>query len=138
MPELALLACAIVFEPKPKAGPAKSHRVSKRLASLCAEPLARIHKEELRLRITPRAKAPAFHLSQAMEAWLHQTPFAKLSSVCEVDEGEIVRYFRMTVQLLRQLSEAPAAAPSLRATARKAWERINRDVVDAEAQLRLG
>ncbi|MDP3704121.1 MAG: DEAD/DEAH box helicase, partial [Candidatus Omnitrophota bacterium] len=31
MPELALLACAIIFEPKPKAGPAKSHRVSKRL-----------------------------------------------------------------------------------------------------------
>ena len=136
--ELALLACAIVFEPKPKMGAAKSHRVSKRLAALCAEPLSRIHKEEQRLRITPRAKAPAFHLSLAMEAWLHQTPFAKLTSVCEVDEGEIVRYFRMTVQLLRQLSEAPAAAPSLRATARKAWERVNRDVVDAEAQLRLG
>ena len=136
--ELALLACAIVFEPKPKIGAAKSHRVSKRLATLCAEPLSRIHKEEARLCITPRAKAPAFHLSLAMEAWPHQTPFAKLTRLCEVDEGEIVRYFRMAVQLLRQLSEAPAAEPSLRTTARKAWERVNRDVVDAEAQLRLG
>jgi hypothetical protein len=44
----------------------------------------------------------------------------------------------MAVQLLRQLAEAPAAEPSLQSAARKALERINRDVVDAEAQLRLG
>ena len=44
----------------------------------------------------------------------------------------------MTVQLLRQLTEAPAADEALRATARKAWHRVNRDVIDAEAQLRLG
>ncbi|MBI4003387.1 MAG: DEAD/DEAH box helicase [Candidatus Omnitrophica bacterium] len=136
--ELALLAAAIVFEPKPKMGAAKSHRVSKRLASRCAEPLARIHKEEARLRIAPRAKAPAFHLSLAMDAWLQKAAFAKLTRLCEVDEGEIVRYFRMAVQLLRQLAEAPAAEPSLRTAARKALERVNRDVVDAEAQLRLG
>ena len=44
----------------------------------------------------------------------------------------------MTLQLLRQLAELPAADPQLRRTAEKAAHRINRDVIDAEAQLRLG
>jgi superfamily II RNA helicase len=55
-----------------------------------------------------------------------------------VDDGEIQRYFRMTVQVLRELAESPVAEPALQATAEKAWRRINRDVIDAEAQLRLG
>ena len=70
-------------------------------------------------------------------------PFDRLGKFCDVDEGELVRYFRMTVQLLRQLAEMPVPAlekggPGLRATAEKAMRRINRDVIDAEAQLRMG
>ncbi len=135
---LAVLMVSIVYEPKPRMSPPKSHRLSKRLAGLCQEPLARIHKEEHRFKISPRTKTPAFHLSYAMEAWMSNAPFSRLTKLCEVDEGEIVRYFRMTVQLLRQLYESPAANPSLKATAEKALRRINRDVVDAEAQLRMG
>ncbi|MDP3766658.1 MAG: hypothetical protein Q8S13_01465, partial [Dehalococcoidia bacterium] len=44
----------------------------------------------------------------------------------------------MAVQLLRQLAEMPVCEPRLRDTARRAMRRINRDVIDAEAQLRLG
>ena len=135
---LAVLMAAIVYEPRPATPAPKTHRLSKRLAELCAEPLGRIHKEEARCRIHPKAKAPAFHLAHAMEAWMQQAPFPKLTKHCDVDEGEIVRYFRMAVQLLRQLSEAPGGEPALRATALKALRRVNRDVVDAEAQLRLG
>mgnify|MGYP001564915372 CR=1 FL=1 len=73
-----------------------------------------------------------------MEAWFHGAPFDKLTRLCDVDEGEIVRYFRMTVQLLRQLSDAPSADEALRKKTSLALARINRDVVDAEQQLRLG
>lgn len=135
---LAILMAAVVYEPRPRASPPKAHRFSKRLAELCAKPLEHIHKEELRFHIAPKTKAPAFHLSYAMEAWMAHAPFDRLTKLCDVDEGEIVRYFRMTVQLLRQLSESPASDAPLRATAEKAMRRINRDVVDAEAQLRLG
>jgi len=105
---------------------------------LCESPLARIHRTERLCRIHPLSKAPHFQLALAMETWFHGGVFAKLTKLCEVDEGEIVRYFRMTVQLLRQLSEAPAAEAGLRRKAQQALPRINRDVVDAEQQLRLG
>ena len=67
-----------------------------------------------------------------------QAPFERITQLCDVDEGELVRYFRMSVQLLRQLAEMPVNDPALRATAEQARRRINRDVIDAEAQLRLG
>ena len=135
---LAVLMSAMVYEPRPATPPPKAHQLSKRLAELCREPLVRIHKEETRFRISPKTKSPAFHLSYAMEAWMGHSPFERITNLCDVDDGEIVRYFRMTVQLLRQLSETPAGDAALRARAETAFRRINRDVIDAEAQLRLG
>jgi len=135
---LALLMAAVVYEPKPRMAPPKSHRLIQELEALCEQPIARIHKEEHRFRITPSTKTPSFHLTRALEAWMSQVPFEKLTKFCEADEGEIVRYFRMTVQLLRQLSETPAGDDRLRANAEKAFRRINRGVIDAEAQLRMG
>ncbi len=135
---LAVLLVSLVYEPRPRAGTAKPHHLSKRLAELCREPLARIHQEEARCHISPLTKAPAYHLSHAMEAWMAQAPFERITRLCDVDEGELVRYFRMSVQLLRQLAEMPANDPALRATAEQARYRVNRDVIDAEAQLRLG
>ena len=135
---LAMLLVAVVHEPRPRALPPKPHRLNRQLEELCREPLAAIHKEEKRLRLFPHTAELSFQLSHAMEAWMNQAPFDRLSKLCDVDEGEIVRYFRMTVQLLRQLWESPAGDARLRATAEKALRRINRDVIDAEAQLRLG
>ncbi len=136
--QLAVLMAAIVYEPRPRAEPPKRHRLSRHLEELCEGPLGHIHRQEAHWRIFPRTKPPCFALSHAMEAWMHGATFAKLSKLTDVDEGEIVRYFRMTVQLLRQLTEAPGADARLRTTAGKAFSRINRDVVDAEAQLRAG
>jgi len=135
---LAIFVAAIVFEPRPRTPSPKPHRWSKRLAHVCHAPLARIHREETRYRIAPKAKAPAFHLAHAIDAWMSNAPFERLTKLCEVDEGEIVRYFRMTVQLLRELADSPVGDEPLQATAEKAWRRINRDVIDAETQLRLG
>ena len=53
------------------------------------------------------------------------------------DEGEMVRYLRMVVQLLRELRNAPHASEKLHALAAHALPKINRDVVDAEKQLRV-
>lgn len=135
---LALLMTAIVYEPRPRTPPPRSHKLIRQLEALCEGALSRIEKAEGHFQVSPRTKTPAFHLSHAMDAWMANTPFDRITKQTDVDEGELVRYFRMTVQLLRQLSEAPAADEPLRKTAEKAFRRINRDVVDAEAQLRLG
>ena len=137
-PTLAVLLVAIVYEPRPSLEPARASGLSKRLQKLCEPPLAHIHRAETQFRVHPKAKAPHFQLATAMEAWFHGSPFPRLTKLSDVDEGEIVRYFRMTVQLLRQLIEAPAVEEGLRKKAKLALSRINRDVVDAEQQLRLG
>ena len=135
---LAVLIVAIVYEPRPGRHVVKAHRMGKRLATLCHEPLARIHQAERSFRIAPRSKAPAFALTHTMEAWMHQMAFDRITRIAAVDEGELVRYFRMTVQVLRELQDAPSDDPALRETAARAIQRINRDVIDAEAQLRMG
>ncbi len=135
---LGILTVAIVYEPKPRMSAPKSHPISKRLAQLCATPLHQIHREETRVQIAPKTKSPAYHLTRAIEAWMGHVPFDRITRLCEVDEGEIVRYFRMAVQLLRQLAAIPGGDERLCATATRAVQRINRDVIDAEAQLRLG
>lgn len=135
---LAVLMLAIVYEPRPSLHLPRAHRISKKLSGMCQEPLLRIHHAERAFRISPRTRAPAFALTAAMEAWMHHQPFERISRIANVDEGEIVRYFRMAVQLLRQLAQAPSENGRLKKNARTALERINRDVVDAEAQLRMG
>ena len=73
-----------------------------------------------------------------MEQWSQGQPFDKVVQLGGVDEGELVRYFRMAIQLLRQLSRAPVVVERLRLAAGAGLARINRDVVDAEQQLRRG
>ncbi len=137
-PALSVLMLAVAYEPRPGLRIPKSTTISRRLERLCEEPMGRIHQLERQFGIRPFSKSPAFQLAPAMEAWFHGCAFTRLSRLCDVDDGEIVRYFRMTIQLLRQLAEAPAAEEALRRKAALAISRINRDVVDAEQQLRMG
>ena len=137
-PALAVLLVAAVYESRPGLSLPKTTAIGRRLEKICEEPMSHIHRAEQRFQIHPRSKAPNFQLASAMEAWFHGSPFVKLGRLCEVDDGEIVRYFRMTLQLLRQLIEAPAADEHLHRKAQLALTRINRDVVDAEQQLRMG
>ena len=61
--------------------------------------------------------------------------FDKILHYTDADEGEIIRYFRMTIQILREILDTPASI-GLKDRVKKAIELINRDVIDAEKQLR--
>ena len=52
------------------------------------------------------------------------------------DEGEIVRYFRMTMQILKEIQTIPDICDELKSKSAKAYKCINRGVIDAERQLR--
>ena len=73
-----------------------------------------------------------------MEAWLRGTTFDKILRFSDTDEGEVVRYFRMSVQVLREISEAKVVSYLLKDKIKETIRVINRDVVDAEKQLREG
>ena len=98
--------------------------------------LKQVHLKESAHKVYPPTRPPHMHLAQAIEAWVGGAAFHELGRHADVDEGEIIRYFRMVVQLLRQLKQAPRVSDKLREIAGRAQKMINRDLVDAEKQLR--
>lgn len=133
---LAALLSALVFEPRK--GQSCEH-LSPNLAALeknAQRMLRPIHIKESQHKIYPLTRDIHMHLAKAIEAWVGGALFHEIGRHTDVDEGEVIRYFRMVIQLLRQLKQAPKVSDRLRAIAGKAQRAINRDLVDAEKQLR--
>jgi superfamily II RNA helicase len=85
-----------------------------------------------------RVKPLEFKLAGAVDAWARGCAWADLEAHTGASDGDLVRFFRLALQLLRNTYHALPREESLRAKLRGAAERLNRDVVDAERQLRLG
>ncbi len=136
---LGVVAAAVVFEPrKNQRMPLGVSKNSRSIKRICEETYDRIKNKERRYKIYPFSKLPYFHLCSAMEAWLRGTNFDKTLQMTDCDEGEVVRYFRMSVQVLREISQAPIASYLLKDKIKETIRVINRDIVDAEKQLREG
>jgi superfamily II RNA helicase len=99
---------------------------------------AKIKSKEIKCRIYPVSKIPYFHLSTSIEGWLRGTNFDKILQFTDTDEGEVVRYFRMAIQILREINDAKVASHILREKLKETIRVINRDIIDAEKQLREG
>lgn len=132
---LGVLACAVVFEPRK--GMTKPHlpQSTRRLDTVANEVIHRIHQYEKTFQVKPSSKVCAFHLSASLEAWMQGESFEAIRKYTDVDEGEIVRYFRMTMQILRDLLKTPLSS-SCQQKMYRLIAAINRDVVDAAKQLR--
>lgn len=135
--ELCFALSCLVYEPKkgswtPRRPPKKFVWVVRDIQAIYRT----IHDVESRYGIDPAAPPPHPHLGHAVDAWSKGAEFAEAVMVSGLDEGELVRYFRMIIQLLRQLINAPYTSETLRKSARDARKLIDRDVVDAERQLR--
>ncbi|MCM8790062.1 MAG: DEAD/DEAH box helicase [Candidatus Omnitrophica bacterium] len=136
---LGILAAAIVFEPrKNERLPLGISKMSRKIKRICEEIYEKIKHKEQRYRIYPFSKSPYFHLSLSIEAWLRGTNFSKILQFTDTDEGEVVRYFRMSVQILREIKSADVCSPRLRDRIKETIRVLNRDVVDAQKQLREG
>ena len=66
---------------------------------------------------------------------MRKESFEKIMRHTKDDEGEIIRYFRMAVQILDEILETPASI-KLKEKIRNTISLINRDIIDAEKQLR--
>ena len=134
-----MVAAAIVFEPrKNQRLPIGISKNSRRIKRASEEIYDTIKHKEQRYKIYPQSKLPYYHLSLCMEAWLRGTDFEKILRFTDTDEGEVVRYFRMSIQILREIHDARVASSVLKERIRETIRLINRDVVDAERQLREG
>ena len=59
----------------------------------------------------------------------------KILRYTNADEGEIIRYFRMAIQILREILDT-SVSEELKSRIRSVVNSISRDVIDAEKQLR--
>ncbi|MBZ0167186.1 MAG: hypothetical protein K8I00_10310, partial [Candidatus Omnitrophica bacterium] len=134
--QLAVLAVAMSFEPRKGMRKPRMSKSAQYLQRIGNDIIFPILRAEHTLRIKPYSKACHFHLAAAMEAWIQGGDFAQVMNCTSADEGEVVRYFRMAIQLLKEMTEGPVS-DGLKARAHDAIHRINRDVIDAEKQLRV-
>ncbi len=135
--ELGILTCALVYEPRKRDRAPRITRNVRRLKEFTDQSTKTIHRLERKYHIFPKSKEYFYHLSQVTEAWLGGISFSKLMQYADVDEGQLVRYFRMAVQILREIQHAPVFSDVLKEKVKKLVPIFNRDIIDAEKQLRM-
>lgn len=134
--EVCVLLAALVYEPRKNEHMPRMPTHFHHLERATRRVVRKIHEAESQAQVSPLTKGTHFHLSAAMEAWIKGTEFHHLSRHTDIDEGIIIRYFRMVIQLLRELEQASEATGRLRELSGRALTLINRDIVDAEKLLR--
>jgi superfamily II RNA helicase len=137
--ELVVLFHSIVFEAK-KADWARKYdsgrfKWMKKAAFAIVDDIGRA---EERAELEDRTKSLEFKLAGAVDAWAKGCTWSDLEAHTGASDGDMVRYFRLALQLLKNTMYAIPREDPLREKLRGAAHRINRDVVDAERQLRLG
>ncbi len=133
--ELGVIASAAVFEPRKRSAmPRLSERI-RTIKRTCDKVVKRINLAESNYKLKEQSKPYYFHLSVSMLAWVRGEDLHQVLKYTDADEGGLIRNFRMAVQILRELLDTPVSE-ELKNNLRKAITAINRDVIDAEKQLR--
>ena len=133
--QLGILSVALVFEPRNKSALPKLDKNARALCRTTDDTLSKIQKMEKRFGIRPLSKSYYYHLAPCIEAWMNEEHFDRLLRHTDEDEGGIIRYFRMAVQILREVLDVPTSH-EFKAKVKKAIHLVNRDIIDAEKQLR--
>lgn len=135
--ELGLALATLVYEAKPGSPPIR--HLPNRLAKVLREVTKAYYQIEIvegSYRIENPVRAPEPNLMKATELWLKNANFQDTVQASKIDEGELIRYFRMIIQLARQLAIAPGVSDKIKSTAEDLKRLMDRGVVDAERQLR--
>ena len=137
--EINCLMVAIVSEPR-KDGYFKRLKDERLLDILYAvnSEIAFIQQLESKHKVTEITPILELRLCTAMLAWSGGCAFDQLEKYAHLDAGDFVRTFRLVIDQLRQIRRAMTAHTALVDKLNRCIEKINRDVVDAERQLRIG
>lgn len=137
--EINCLMVAIVTEPR-KEGFFKRVKDKRLLSVLGAawDEILDIQNVEKRLNVPGIVPLLEPRLCSAMLAWSRGCQFDKLTDYAALDPGDFVRTFRLVIDQLRQIRRAMEGHTALTDKLNRCIGKINRDVVDAERQLRIG
>ncbi|MFC1508124.1 DEAD/DEAH box helicase [Candidatus Omnitrophota bacterium] len=134
--EIGILCAALVFEPRKGSTLPSLSGATRNLSNITTKIVANIQKAEKRLDMKSLSKSYHYHLAPCIEAWMRKEDFDKLMRYTDADEGGIIRNFRMAVQIMREILDTSISSAS-KEKVKKAIYLINRDVIDAERQLRI-
>ena len=134
--ELTIAICAIITESRAKEQDIKLDKRLRKLKIKINNVTTKLQKLEKSYRIYPRILKPHFQFAKPLQAWLMGNDFEKIASITSIDEGEIIRNFRMTNQVLRDMNQR-IIPERLREKIIKASDVLNRDIVNAEWQLKI-
>lgn len=137
--EINCLMITIVSEPR-KDGYFKKLKDKKLLAILsdATNEIMDIRMLESKLKVGELVPFLETRLCTAMLAWSRGCEFDKLTEYADIDAGDFVRSFRLVIDQLRQIRRAMTGHTALTDKLNRCIGKINRDVVDAERQLRIG
>ena len=133
--ESNIVISSLVFEPRKGQPLPPLSKTCKRIKIDLEKVIGFIHNLERRYKIWPLSKNFYFHITPLIEAYTKGEDFSKISDLTNIDEGELVRFFRMTIQILREIYSCPLIKDNLKEVISKSIDSINRDIVDAERQL---
>ncbi len=97
-----------------------------------------IQRLEFEREVTEITPVLELRFCTAMLAWSQGCEFDQLEKYARLDAGDFVRTFRLVIDQLRQIRRAMVGHTALVDKLSRCIEKINRDVVDAERQLRIG
>jgi len=82
-------------------------------------------------------QVPDFKIGSVVLAWCEGASMADLGQHTNASPGDLVRTFRLTIQLLRQIRKAMPSNPPLSEKLKQCITLLNRDEVDALRQLEV-
>ncbi len=136
---LILLFTGIVFEPRRYEYHIKVRReIIRELKSEATKVIEGYQRKERQRGIADTIRDINFDMSGPAYAWAQGCKFEELRNYTDLSDGDLVRTFRLAIQLMRQVRKALHGQGELRERLTRCMERVNRDVVDAERQLKLG
>lgn len=135
--EINVLAVSIVFEAKKDEWYRRLDDTHLRgLLRTAAEHIENVRQLEATLGIEPLTPSLDPKLAAATLAWSRGCDFDELRNYTSTPDGDLVRVFRSGADLLRQMRRALREHPTLPERLLIAMVALNRDIVDAERQLR--
>ena len=137
--QINCLMVAIVSEPRKDIyyKRLKNERLLEIFYAVNAE-ISDIQNLEFEHEVTEMTPMLELRFCTAMLAWSRGCEFNQLEKFARLDAGDFVRTFRLVIDQLRQIRRAMAGHTVLVDKLNRCIEKINRDVVDAERQLRIG
>ena len=133
--QLGVLSLAAVFSPRPNIKKPRLPKEIRSLESTTKEVIRGIHRFEKKMGLGYVSKPFCYDLSGSLLEWMKKESFQAVIERLQSDEGEVIRYYRMSIQVLREMLETPVSE-ALRKKIEHTIRLINRDVIDAEEQLK--